>query len=320
MVRTIIRRKFQLLVLLAGLGILALAACGSDAATASPDNTTADQQGPSAELLDLLRFQLGTGLVDGADNPKTSSSAGIWVNGQGQVSAEPDLAVLSLGVEALADTVAEARSNAASQMAAVVEVLRAQAVADRDIQTRSFNINPRYTTLEVTKCSSPDELEGSESESQSGSLGASDQECIVERERVIVGFEVTNQLTVRVRDLDSLSGVIDRVIEAGGDLIRFQGVSFTIEDTEELRDQARALAIEDLKRKAAQVADLAGVQLGQLLFITETGGRPTAVFAESAALAQWDASTPVLAGELDVVVSLRAAFDIEEPAFLIAEP
>ena len=247
MIQTIIRRKFQLLVLILGLGVLALVACGSDAATASPGNTTAGQQVTSADLSDLLRSQIGASslqeLIGGTANPQASTSTGIWVNGQGQASAEPDLAVLRLGVSAFANTVAEARSNAASQMGRVVEVLKAQAVADRDIQTTSFNINPRYTTLEVTKCLSPAELEGPKEEPQSSSVEATESslevepvpvpptavvveeisgeirfsspECVVERERVISGFEVTNQLTVKVRELDSVGGIIDEVVEAG---------------------------------------------------------------------------------------------------------
>ena len=347
MIQTIIRRKFLILVLVLGLGILTLVACGSNASTASPDDTLAGQQGISSELADLLRSQTGASslqaLIEGTGNSQPSASTGIWVNGQGQASAEPDLAILSLGVSALADTVAEARSNAASQMARVVEVLKAQAVAERDIQTTSFNIYPRYTTVEVTKCLRPGEAEGPKTELESSTPATTeplvevevepvaptdfpDEEfasverlvspgCVVEREQVIVGFNVSNQLKVKVRDLDSVGGVIDEVVEAGGDLIRFQGVSFTIEDTEELQDQARALAIEDLLKKAAQVADLAGVELGQLVFITETSGpRVTPRFiSEGVAFAQ-AAPTPILAGELDVVVTVQAAFDIDRPA------
>ena len=299
MVRTIIKRKFQLLVLLAGLGLMALAACGSDTPAASPGEGQEGQQAAADELVDLVGSQLGQSLVQemvgGAANPRTSSSAGIWVNGQGQASAEPDLAILSLGVEAFADTVAEARSNAASRMNDVLQVLRTRAVADRDIQTRSFNIHSRQEYFEVTEC-------------------PAQGQCFERGQSMVVGFEVTNRLTVTVRDLDSLSEIIDEVIEAGGDLIRFQGVRFAIEDTQELEDQARALAMEDLERKAAHVAGLAGVELGQLLFVTETGGRGARVIAEETALAIYDASTPISAGELDVVVNIIGAFDIEEPA------
>ena len=336
MTQTIIKRKFLILFLVMGLGILALVACGSNAATTTPGNTSADQQTISSELADLLRSQSGASslqaLIEGTGNSQASASTGIWVNGRGQASAEPDLAVLRLGVEALADTVAEARSDSAAQMGRVVEVLKAQAVAERDIQTTSFNINPRYTTIEVTKCLTPGGPDGPKTSSSQGTIEPSAEiepvqqiageerlaspECVVERERVIVGFQVTNQLTVKVRDLDSLGGVIDEVVEAGGDLIRFEGVSFNIEDTEGLQDQARALAIEDLMKKAAQVADLAGVELGQLVFITETSGpRVTPTFnTERVAFAQSAAPTPILTGELDVVVTVQAAFDIEQPA------
>ena len=239
---------------------------------------------------------------------------------------------MNLGVSALADTVAEARNNAASGMGLVVEVLKAQGVAERDIQTTSFNINPRDTTIEVTKCLTPGEPDGPRTSGSQGTIELSAEvepvqeivvaerlsspECVVERERVIVGFEVTNQLTVKVRDLDSVGEVIDEVVEAGGDLIRFRGVRFTIEDTEELQDQARALAIEDLMKKAAQVADLGGVELGQLVFISETGGqRETSTFmSDRVAFAEAAVSTPILTGELDVVVTVQAAFGIVGPA------
>ena len=135
MIGTIIRRKVLLLVLALGLGILALAACGSDATKASSGNTSVGLQETSGGPADLLDSQIGASslqqLIEAVANPQASTSSGIWVNGQGQVSAEPDLAVLRLGVTAFASTVAEARSSAASQLAQVVEVLKAQAVADR---------------------------------------------------------------------------------------------------------------------------------------------------------------------------------------------
>ena len=137
---------------------------------------------------------------------------------------------------------------------------------------------------------------------------------MVEFDRVILGYDVTNQLTVKVRDVSSIGDIIDGTTEAGGDLTRFQGVSFTIEDTNALQDQARTAAVEDLIAKAGQVAALAGVKLGSLVFITETGGTivnqsvamERSIFAESAA------PTPIQAGELNVVVTLQSAFNIQQ--------
>ena len=345
MIFTSIKNRFSLLALVLGLGILALVACGSDSTATS----SADQAGSPVDLADLSDGQIGASplqrVIEATLGTQASNSTGIWVTGRGQASAEPDVATLNLGVESFAGTVAVARDNAASQMGLVVEVLKAKAIADRDIQTRSFNINARYTTREVTRCSTSGELEGAEQELESSfgvvtntptpevepavetpsavhiepidieqpRLG---QECFLERERVIVGYTVTNQLSVQARDLDSVGGIIDEVTEAGGDLIRFQGVSFTIENTEELQDQARAAAVADLTKKATRIADLAGVELGRLVFITETSSptvTPQAV-AERVVFAASGAPTPILAGELDVVVTLQAAFDIRQPA------
>ena len=138
-------------------------------------------------------------------------------------------------------------------------------------------------------------------------------ECFEERERVITGFQVSNQLTVKLRDMDAIGEVIDEVTEGGGDLIRFQGISFAIEDPDSLQDQARSAAIKDVLAKAEQVASLTGVQLGPLLHITETSGQPrvAALRMESMAFAAKAAPTPIQTGELDVVVTVQALFGIE---------
>jgi uncharacterized protein YggE len=134
---------------------------------------------------------------------------------------------------------------------------------------------------------------------------------VVHHEQVIVGFQVTNQLTARVRDLDAVGGIIDDVAKAGGDLTRFQGVGFAIEDTQALQDQARAAAVADLLAKANQIASLAGVKLAAPFFITEAGGLSPFASGERLAFASPLAvPTPILGGEVEVVVTLQAAFDI----------
>ena len=268
-------------------------------------------------------------LIQGSLGTSTSRDVGIWVTGRGEASAEPDLGILNLGVEAFGSTVAEARADAALAMGQILEVVKSRGIADRDIQTRFFNINARYTTREVTRCTTSGELKApkqpptlTESESSSEGvviieipehLSEPGEDCVVERERIIAGFDVNNQLTVKVRDLASIGEIIDGTTEAGGDLVRFQGVSFTIEDTKELQNQARTAAVEDLIAKAEQVASLAGVELGDLVFITETGGPIIfpKVGAERAVFAASAAPTPIQAGELNVVVNVQGAFDIQ---------
>ena len=115
--------------------------------------------------------------------------------------------------------------------------------------------------------------------------------------------------------MSAIGEIIDGTTEAGGDLVRFQGVSFTIEDTKALQDQARTAAVQDLIAKATQVAALAGVELGSLVFITETGGPIVnqSVVMERRGFAASAAPTPIQAGELNVVVNVQGAFDIQQP-------
>ena len=253
---------------------------------------------------------------------------GILVNGSGQATAVPDLAILNLGVQSLADTVAEAREQSAVAMGRVTEALKARNIEDRDIQTSNFNIFPRYTSREVTRCpsvrdtaerdmtqSSPPKVLALPSIEPGVEIARSQEkpECYKEREQVIIGYQVTNQLVVKLRDLDAAGSVIDEVTAAGGNLIRFQGINFTIDDTEALQDEARAAAIGDMMDKANQVATLTGVELGKLINISETGGQPRVSFdsLERVSFASAKADpTPIMAGELEVTVTVQALYAI----------
>lgn len=322
-----------------GLSVLALAACvGGDSTNPAPNGAS---QGTASGLANLLNSTSGAAvyeqLLQGAGGSESPSTSGIWVNGQGEASAKPDLVLLSLGMEAFASTVAEARNDGAVAMGQVLDVLANQGVEERDIQTRFFNINARYTSQEVTRCATtgatiePD-LEDSQmgvpmpSSTESGVLtipsvpvmelepvkvGRS-QECVTERERVLLGYEVSNQLSVKIRDIGAIGDVIDAVTDAGGNLIRFQEVSFTIEDDQALKDQARAAAVRDLTDKAEQVAALTGVALGDLVYITESSSPVLnqSFRSEGISFAQASAPTPIQVGELQVRVSLQAAFNI----------
>ena len=325
-----------------GLSVLALAACGGGDATSAAPNTGG--QGSPSSLANLLNSPSGAAvfeqLLQGTGGSGTRPISGILVIGQGEASAEPDLAILRLGVEAFASTVAEARTDGATAMGQVLDVLAAQGVEDRDIQTRFFNINARYTSHEVTRCATAGA--GIEPEREAVPMGVPvppspepgvssssgvavielkpdndgrGQECVTERERVLLGFDVNNQLSVKIRDLATIGDVIDAVTEAGGDLIRFQGVSFSIEDDQALKDQARAAAVEDLMDKAHQLAALTGVELGDLVNITESGGSVISQSLRSEGIAFAAAApTPIQVGELQVSVSLQAVFDINPSA------
>ena len=130
---------------------------------------------------------------------------------------------------------------------------------------------------------------------------------------MLIGYQVTNTLTVKVRDLDKMGNIIDGAAEAAGNLVRINSVRFTIEDTKPLQNEAREEAIADLLTKANAMAALAGVELGKLVFLTESGGGVPQSFARPEAAAAFgfaSQSTSILAGELDVNVSVQGVFAI----------
>src|SRR4030042_730257 len=146
-----------------------------------------------------------------------AQSLGISVSGEGKVSGAPDVAVLTLGVSALAPTVKDARDQAATAMNGVVDSIKGNGVDDKDIQTTQFSIYPEYDYRGDTQ-----ELRG---------------------------FRVTNIVTVKIRNIDNTSKVIDDAVAAGGDLTGIQGLDFTIDDPSELRDEARPRAGEAAQPK-----------------------------------------------------------------------
>ncbi len=262
----------------------------------------------------------------------SGANTGIWVNGTGKATGDPDLGVISVGVEALADSASEARGMAASAIDATITSLRSNNIQDRDMQTSQFSISPRYNTQEITRCTEAfRDLEDLEPVTGGPALGVpapgspgvvemivvpeqKGSECRVEFERVLIGYQVTNTLTIKVRDLDNMGNIIDGATEAAGNLVRINRVSFTIEDTKPLQIEAREEAIAELLTKANAMATLAGVELGKLVLLTESGGAFPQSFSriESAAAFGFDQSTSILAGELDVNVNVQGVFAIAD--------
>ena len=215
-----------------------------------------------------------------------SQSEGIWVNGNGKVYATPDIALLSLGIEVQEATVAEAQANAAEAMEKIMDALKDGGIDEDDIQTQQFSIR-QITNWEVVY---------GEGEKQ-----------------VIVGYRVTNTVAVKVREIDSVGGVIDAVAAAGGDLTRINSISFTVDDPTPYYEQARAQAIEYAKAKAEQLAELTGVSLGDPTYISEsTYSSPNYTRSDYA----FDEGVPAVEtsispGELEITANVQIAYAID---------
>lgn len=213
--------------------------------------------------------------------PGGAQAQGISVTGTGEASAAPDLALLTVGVSVLRDSVREAREEAAEAMNAVIDSIKDNGVADEDIQTRRFSIQPDFD--------------------------------FDDGRRELRGFRVTNIVSAKLRDLDRVGDIIDDAAEAGEDAVEIQGLNFTIDDPDELQAQARDDAVADARAKAERLAELAGVKLGDPISISEGGFRlPQAIPLGAVALDEAArAPTPIEIGELEVSVSVSVVFAIE---------
>ena len=230
-----------------------------------------------------------SGGVDGTLELKgqlNSQQEGIWVNGEGKVTAVPDVAVISVGIEAREATVSEANDKAKVAMDDVMTALKDAGVKDEDIQTQYFNIN-RVTRWDDEK-----------------------------RQEEIIGYRVTNVVTAKIRNVEDAGAVIDAVADAGGDLTRINNISFTVDDPTPYQAEARKLAVVDAAAKAETLADVAGVKLGKATYISENSYIPSPVYrgdmiavAEAAAPGM---ETPISPGEIEITTNVQIAYAIAD--------
>ena len=214
----------------------------------------------------------------------SSQQEGIWVSGQGKVMVTPDIANLRLGIEADGASVTLARDRAATAMESVMNALTANGIAEKDIQTRYFNIR-RLTRYDR------------------------DQE-----KEIVTGYRVTNTVTVKVRNLDELGAIIDDVATAGGDLTRIDNIDFTVDDPSPYYDEVREEAVAEAKNKAEQLARLSGVTLGKATYISEGGQIPPVARAVSVidfALEGAAIETPISPGQLEISLTVQVVYAIE---------
>jgi uncharacterized protein YggE len=227
----------------------------------------------------LSLFTLGCGTKTTVVT-NSSETPGITVSGQGSVFGAPDVAVATLGVQADATTVADARSMAATSMDAMVKALKDGGVADKDIQTTQFSVDPRYD--------------------------------YTNNKQTLIGFTVNNIATVKIHDINKTGELIDAAVSAGGNLARVQSLQFTIDDPSALQNQARQKAMADAKSRATTLAQAAGVQLGAPRSINETGGPTPITFgaADAARLAA-QPNTPIQTGQLEVQVQVSVIYGLK---------
>ncbi len=275
-----------------GHGAPAVASVAASAVGSAVDSTSGTTAAPASRTSAASSSgAAGTGQTATLQLASASTEAGIWVTGTGSLNLAPDITLVMLGVEATSPSVTEARNEAATAMDAVVSAVKANGLSDEDIQTTSFNIWPQYDRQEVVT------------------------NGVRSTVRVLSGYTVSNDVVIKVRDIDAVGTIIDDVVDAGGDAARINGIDFSIEDpgayTTDLREDAVNAAIEN----ARHFATLTGVTLGKLVYVTEIGDEPVVQgIAESRAFALPAAAAPptgISGGSLDLTLTVRAGFAIE---------
>ena len=222
-------------------------------------------------------------LAGGVSAQTTTSTAdtGIAVSGTGKVSVKPDVAMSTIGIEVTGSSLSDATSQANTKMAAVISQIKSMGVADKDIQTVNYNVQP------ITDQSKP-----------GGGTGK------------ITGYQINNQVSVTVRKIDDLGKILDAAVAAGANNI--YGVSFSVADPTPYQQQARAAAVKDAQDKAGQLAKAGGLTLGKIVWISEGTISPQPFFRAAAApLALGAGSVPVETGQMDVTVSVDVRFALQ---------
>jgi len=165
----------------------------------------------------------------------------VTVTGEATVAVAPDAAIIRIGVSSQDKTAREASDANAKQMTAVLAAIKSNNIAERDIQTSRLSLQPQYDP------------------NKSGTAR-------------LTGFQATNQVTVRIRDIGNLAAILDSAISAGAN--EMSGIEFIVSEQSKLLDRARDDAIADAHRKAELYAKAAGARLGHVVAISDEGSTP----------------------------------------------
>lgn len=205
----------------------------------------------------------------------------ISVVGEGLATARPDMAVVSVGVVTQAVRARDALAQNSKSMSEVVAAAKAADIEARDIETSQISLRPQYTFPGQGSREAPK----------------------------LVGYEASNNISIRVRSFDKLGGLLDSLVTSGANQIR--SVELTLAEPGPLRDKARAAAMKDAIRKADILAESAGVRIVRLFSASEDlSDAPRPIAMRMSADAAVRPSVPIEAGEQEVRGRVTAVFEI----------
>jgi len=211
----------------------------------------------------------------------------IVVTGEGEAAAAPDMAIISMVVLQEKPTAREALTANNEAMAKVLDAMKKAGIAERDLQTSGFSIDPRYVYPDNKDNTQPPEAPK------------------------IVGYAVSNSLTVRVRDLKKVGEILDQSVTLG--VNQGGNLTFTNDKPDAILEEARKKAVASAIAKAKTLTEAAGVGLGKVIEISEQSFNPSPMpigRAKMMAAAPAD-SVPVAAGENTYNVNVNVTFELK---------
>ena len=210
----------------------------------------------------------------------------LSVSADGRATRKPDMAIFTAGVTSTGKTAGEALTANSADMSRVIAALKRAGIAERDIQTSNLNLNPVYAD-QSRQPANPLEQQPPQ----------------------IIGYQVSNMVTVKQRKLGEFGKVIDTLVSAGANQVN--GPSFQIDQPDPALDQARVEAIKKARARAELYAGAVGMKVARIVSISESGGYspPMPVMyrmaAESAASAP-----PVAPGEVSLDINVTVQFEL----------
>jgi uncharacterized protein YggE len=210
------------------------------------------------------------------------------INAEAKISVAPDIAYITAGVTEERATAAEAMAAQAAAMNGVFAALEKAGVAKKDIQTSGLSLYPRYDYIETKQ------KDGS-------SRGV----------QKLAGYVASNNVTARVRNLDTLGATIDSLVKSGGNT--FSGVTFALDNDKDIKNKAREQAMKDAIAKAELYARASGLKVARIVTISEGyeySPQPMMMARAEMAMDMASAPTPVAGGEVGVTASVSVMFEL----------
>lgn len=204
----------------------------------------------------------------------------ITMNGHGEAKAAPDQAQLSAGVTTEAKTARAALAANTAAMNKVFTTLKQAGIPGKAIQTSNFSVSPQYPSYNSTN----------------------------PQPRRIIGYQVSNNVSVHVDNLAKLGPTLDALVSAGAN--QLGGVSFSISDPQPLLAKARAAAVKDARERAQTYAKAAGISLGPIMTINEAGGYTPQPMFKTMAMRAESAPVPMAAGEETISADISISWQI----------